>query len=264
MCNNATPTDLAGVLSAVRGRTQLTDGTGDGSMSRPCILLVEDDVTISTLVTYALRRAGYEVMAEADGRSGLEAALRCPIDVAIVDIMLPQLDGLAISRTLAQRKPGLPLILLTARSDKGTVLEGFEAGADDYVTKPFDIDELLARVAARLRRVGVLEEGSASAAAPLGPIHGVRVDRNTHTFFSGDRAVSLRPKEFNLLEMLLSNPGHLFTREQIVHGVWHQRYQSTSRTLDVHVRRVRAKLAEAEAPISIVSVRGVGYRVVQG
>lgn len=229
-------------------------------MARPRILMVEDDVTIATVVEYTLGRAGYEVLREADGKAGLETALRCAIDLAIVDLMLPELDGVALCRALSQRKPDVPLIILTARTEKRAMLEGFGAGADDFMTKPFDIDELLARVAARLRR-GIA--ASADTDAPIAEsVPGLAIDSDTHTVAFGGRRAQLKPKEFELFSMLASAPGHLFTRQELVHGVWHQQYQSSSRTLDVHVRRLRAQLDEIDAPVEIASIRGVGYRLV--
>lgn len=225
-------------------------------MKRQSVLIIEDDVTIMTTVAYALRRAGFEVLEEGDGKGGLETALRCPIDLAIVDVMLPQLDGLAVSRALSQRKPDLPLLIITALSEKSAMMEGFEAGVDDYITKPFDIDELLARVSARLRR----KQRSEQLPGPVAQPAGFSLDRNTHLVAFGQRAATLSPKEFDLLEMLLSDPGHLFTREEIAHGVWHHQHLATSRTLDAHMRRLRTKLAEADAPVTITAVRGVGYR----
>ncbi len=153
--------------------------------------------------------------------------------------------------------------MLTARSERETMLEGFESGADDYVTKPFDLDVLLARIQARLRRtpagiaVGGVRQQMAARSAPViwcstatltpsAPRHG---------------EVALNPKEYDLLELLLSRPGHLFPREEIVERVWHHRYLPASRSLDVHVRRLRAKLEEVQAEVSLQTVRGVGYRL---
>lgn len=230
-------------------------------MTQQRILLIEDDVTIATTVAYALRRAGFEVLEETDGKAGLETALRFPVDLAIIDIMLPQLDGLAVSKAVLQRKPDLPVLIVTALGDKETMLEGFEVGADDYIVKPFDIDELLARIAVRLRRTKRIARASEMEGSPESPSP-LMLERDTHTVSFGEASVALTPKEFDLLEMLVSRPGHLFSREEIVHGVWHHRHLETSRTLDAHVRRLRAKLAEVGAPVAISAVRGVGYRAV--
>jgi DNA-binding response OmpR family regulator len=225
------------------------------------ILLVEDDATISDLVAYNLRRAGYEVLQEHNGRSGLQSALTKDVDLVLMDLMLPALDGMAASREIVRRKPELPIIMLTARSERETVLEGFESGADDYITKPFDIEVLVARIQARLRRapagiaVGGAAEGGTISTGDL------VLDRDTHAIRTGHGEVALNPKEHDLLELLLSRPGHLFPREEIVERVWHHKYLTTSRSLDVHVRRLRAKLEQVQAEVSLQTVRGVGYRL---
>lgn len=226
------------------------------------ILLVEDDPTISDLLAYNLRRAGYEVLQEQNGRTGLETALSQSVDLVLMDLMLPGLDGLTASREIIRRKPSMPIIMLTARGEKETVLEGFESGADDYITKPFDLEVLLARIHARLRRVsaGISLTADVSQAATLAT-GDLELDRDAHTIRTPHGQVALNPKEFDLLELLISRPGHLFPREEIVERVWHQRYLSSSRTLDVHIRRLRAKLEQAQAEVVLQTVRGVGYRL---
>lgn len=221
------------------------------------LLVIEDDHTISELLAYNLRHAGYEVVQEHDGHSGLKAALSYDIDLAVIDVMLPELDGLAVSREISRRKPDVPIILLTALTERETMLQGFECGADDFIVKPFDLDELLARIAARLRRTsGAL--GQTDIPVALG---GLVLDSDTHLLRTAAGEVFLKPKEYDLLELFLSSPGHLFPREEISHRVWRQKYGSESRTLDVHVRHLRAKLEAVSAPVSIMNVRGVGYRI---
>jgi len=226
------------------------------------ILIVEDDRTISELLAYNLRRAGYEVLQEYDGRRGLEVAVSGQVDLVLMDLMLPGLDGIAASREIARRKPQLPIIMLTARSERETVLEGFSSGADDYVTKPFDLDLLLARIQARLRRAPVGAPLLTSAEASVIGTGDLTLDRDARTVSTARGKVALNPKEFDLLELLVSRPGHLFPREEIVERVWRQRYLPTSRTLDVHIRRLRAKLKQIGAEVSIQTLRGVGYRLV--
>jgi two-component system, OmpR family, alkaline phosphatase synthesis response regulator PhoP len=226
------------------------------------LLLVEDDSTIADLLAYNLRRAGYEVFHERDGRSGLRAALSYDVDLVLMDLMLPELDGLTVSKEIARRRPDLPIIMLTARRDRETMLEGFRAGADDYVTKPFDLDELLARIAARLRRS--TEDAEPDAEKTHGPVSvgNIALDSDAHVLRGLESEVALNPKEHDLLRLLLSEPGHLFTREELVQKVWHQQYVPSSRTLDVHVRHLRVKLDAVGAPVTVHAVRGVGYRVV--
>jgi DNA-binding response OmpR family regulator len=226
------------------------------------ILLVEDDPTISDLLAYNLRRAGYEVLQEQNGRTGLETALAQSIDLVLMDLMLPGLDGITASKEIIRRKPSLPIIMLTARGDKETVLQGFESGADDYITKPFDLEVLLARIQARLRRT------PAGMSLPTGGPGGgtmstgnLELDGNAHAIRTQHGEVALNPKEYDLLELMLSRPGHLFPREEIVERVWHHRYLSSSRSLDVHVRRLRAKLEQVQSEATLQTVRGVGYRL---
>lgn len=226
------------------------------------ILLVEDDATISDLVAYNLRRAGYEVLQEQNGRAGLQTALTHDVDLVLMDLMLPALDGMTASKEIVRRKPSLPIIMLTARSEREVVLEGFESGADDYITKPFDLDVLLARIQARLRRTpaGIATTGVSMGGGTIGTGDLV-LDRDAHAIRTSRGEVTLNPKEHDLLELLLSQPGHLFPREEIVERVWHHRYLPASRSLDVHVRRLRAKLEQVQAEVSLQTVRGVGYRL---
>jgi DNA-binding response OmpR family regulator len=233
----------------------------DSIQSQEIILVVEDDSTISDLVAYNLRRAGFEVRQAWNGRTGLEAALDEEVDLVLMDLMLPGLDGLAASREIRRQRPGLPLIMLTARGEREVMLEGFQAGADDYVTKPFDVDVLLARIRARLR-------GQAPSGAPDGAVQRRRqvgdltVDDDARTVSSDRGSAALKPKEYGLLDLLSSEPGRLFPREEIVERVWHHRYLPGSRTLDVHVRRLREKLDPLSDAVSIETIRGVGYRLV--
>ena len=216
------------------------------------ILLVEDDPTISDLVAYNLRRAGYEVLQEHNGRAGLQTALAQSVDLVLM-----------ASKEIIRRKPTLPIIMVTARSERETVLEGFELGADDYITKPFDLDVLLARIQARLRRapagIAVLAPGSDGGTVSTGDLV---LDRDAHVIRTARGEAALNPKEYDLLELLLSRPGHLFPREEIVERVWHHRYLPASRSLDVHVRRLRTKLEQVRAEVSLQTVRGVGYRLI--
>ena len=230
------------------------------------ILLVEDDPTISDLVAYNLRRAGYDVVQEHNGRAGLQSALTQSVDLVLMDLMLPGLDGMAASREIVRRKPALPIIMLTARSERETILEGFELGADDYIAKPFDLDVLLARIQARLRRApaGI----AVSAGTPRGAMVSgnlgtgdLTIDHDAHTARGPRGEVALNPKEHDLLALLVSQPGHLFPREEIVERVWHQHYAPASRSLDVHVRRLRTKLEQVGAGVELQTVRSVGYRL---
>lgn len=243
---------------------RLAEAPGAG---QACVLLVEDDVTISDLVAYNLRRAGYRVIQEYNGRAGLDTALAQSVDLVLMDLMLPGLDGLSASREIARAKPRVPVIIVSALTDREKLLEGFGVGADDYVTKPFDLDVLLARISASLKRASAgsggpvheLEEGSIR-------IGGLTIDADTRSLRTDVGEVPLTPKEHSLLQLLFTQPGHLFSREEITESVWHCHYISSSRTLDVHMRRLRDKLREVQAEFTIQAVRGVGYRLapVQG
>lgn len=222
------------------------------------ILVVEDDPTISDLLAYNLRRAGYEVRQERSGTAGLQAALAGQGDLVLLDLMLPGLDGISAAREIRRRRPDLPLIMLTARDDRETILRGFEAGADDYVTKPFDMDVLLARILARLRAGGgkPMEKGRLFLGNTV-------LEPDDRTLSGPTTTVELKPREYDLMELFLTEQGRLLPREQIVERVWHHRYLAGSRSLDVHVRRLRRKLTEAGSDVCILTTRGVGYRATQ-
>lgn len=221
------------------------------------LLLIEDDQTIAALLAYNLRQAGYEVRQECDGRAGLKAALASEVDLVLIDLMLPEIDGMTVSREISRAKPDVPLIIITATTEREAMLGGFESGADDFITKPFDLDELLARIAVRLRRAASAR-GRADGSVSL---EGLRLDPDAHVLSAPGGDTFLKPKEYDLLELLTSRPGHLFRREEITRRVWHQEYTSTSRTLDVHVRHIRVRLEQVDAPFTIQNVRGVGYRI---
>lgn len=227
------------------------------------ILLIEDDATISDLLAYNLKRAGYEVTQEYNGRTGLETALSRPVDLVLMDLMLPGLDGISATRELRRHKPLLPLIMVTALSEKERLLEGYALGVDDYVTKPFDLDVLLARISVILRRTA--QPGAPTndrrEEAPARDVE-LLLDADTHSLRTETWAVPLTLKEYGLMQLLLSSPGHLFPKEEITERVWHHRYVASSRTLDVHARRLRDKLRHVNAPAAIHTVRGVGYRLV--
>jgi DNA-binding response OmpR family regulator len=230
--------------------------------NQPCVLLVEDDATISDLLAYNLKRAGYRVLQESTGRGGVEAALSQSVDIVLMDVMLPGLDGLTASREITRAKPKVPIIIVSALTDREKLLQGFAVGVDDYVTKPFDIEVLLARISASLRRASTAGLPSAASAA-TGSIElgGLMIDADTRSLRTSSGEVALTPKEHGLLQLLLAEPGHLYSREEITESVWHHRYIASSRTLDVHMRRVRDKLREVRAEFTVQAVRGVGYRL---
>ncbi len=220
------------------------------------VLLVEDEESYREATSYMLRREGYEVVAAADGRTGLDEFARAGADIVLLDLMLPGLSGVEVCRQLRQTS-GVPVIMVTARDSEIDKVVGLEIGADDYVTKPFSHRELVARIRAVLRRgqdnepiADVIEAGD------------VRMNVERHEVTLHGDPVRLALKEFELLEMFLRNPGRVLTRGQLIDRVWGSDYFGDTKTLDVHVKRLRAKLeADPATPKLFVTVRGLGYKL---
>jgi two-component system response regulator MtrA len=217
------------------------------------ILVVDDDQAIAEMVGIVLRGKGFEVITTVDGASALEAFDRVGPDLVLLDLMLPGMDGIEVCRRL-RRQSGVPIIMLTARSDTADVVEGLEAGADDYLTKPFDTDELVARIKARVRRT------TAPTTERL-TVGDLTVDVDGHEVKRGDEAIPLTPLEFELLVQLARKPWQVFTREALLREVWGYRHNADTRLVNVHVQRLRSKVElDPEHPRVVVTVRGVGYR----
>ncbi|MDN5769093.1 MAG: response regulator transcription factor [Humibacillus sp.] len=227
-------------------------------MSR--ILIVEDEVSFSDPLSYLLRKEGYDVVVAETGPAGLAEFDASGADLVLLDLMLPGLSGVDVCRGLRQRS-SVPVIMLTAKDSEIDKVVGLEIGADDYVTKPYSSRELLARVKAVLRRLAEPEE-LVPATLEAGP---VRMDVERHTVSVQGRATPLPLKEFELLEMLLRNSGRVLTRLQLIDRVWGSDYVGDTKTLDVHVKRLRAKIEPDPAnPVHIVTVRGLGYKFETG
>jgi two-component system response regulator RegX3 len=223
-------------------------------MSR--ILIVEDEESYSDPLSYLLRREGYEVAIAETGPAALAQFDKNGADLVLLDLMLPGLSGVDVCRQLRQRS-SVPVIMLTAKDSEIDKVVGLEIGADDYVTKPYSSRELLARVKAVLRRLAEPEE-LVPPTLEAGP---VRMDVERHTVTVSGLATSLPLKEFELLEMLLRNAGRVLTRMQLIDRVWGSDYVGDTKTLDVHVKRLRAKIEPDPAnPRHIVTVRGLGYK----
>jgi two-component system phosphate regulon response regulator PhoB len=220
---------------------------------RSTILVVDDEAEICDLVSYNLAREGYRVIAENDGASGLERIFKSPPDLVVLDLLLPKLSGLEVLDAVRgeARTRLLPVLVLTARGTEMDKLVGFERGADDYLTKPFSPKELVARVNAILRRSRGEER---EKPVTIGP---VRFDRERHQVFVRQRELRLTPTEYRLLEFLLERPGRVFSREQLLDKVWGLGYFGETRTVDVHVRRLRAKLGKDAGLVRTVT--GIGY-----
>jgi len=219
------------------------------------LLLVEDDPSIREIASLGLRDAGFRVTAAVDGREGLTRALHDPFDAIILDVMLPSLDGFQVCREI-RKQSRVPIIMLTARTDTLDVVVGLESGADDYVTKPFEMPELVARVRAVLRRAQAAPEETMLSVGQL------EVDPAGFTARKDGKDLSLTATEFRLLLEMARRPGQVFTRELLLQRVWNYDYLGDSRLVDVAVQRLRAKLEDDPAhPTMIKTVRGVGYRL---
>ena len=220
------------------------------------VLVVEDEESFSDALSYMLRREGYEVAIAATGPDALATFDRSGADLVLLDLMLPGLSGTEVCRGLRQRS-NVPIIIVTARDSEVDKVVGLELGADDYVTKPFSSRELVARIRAVLRRGGEPEDLITNA-LEAGP---VRMDVERHTVAVDGVAVSLPLKEFDLLELLLRNAGRVLTRGQLIDRVWGADYVGDTKTLDVHVKRLRSKIEPDPAnPKYLVTVRGLGYK----
>lgn len=220
------------------------------------ILLVEDDERISDPLVRVLDAEGFEVTHVARGREALDAMAADRPDLVLLDLTLPDIDGLDVCRRIRADAPELPIVMLTARSEEVDVIVGLDAGADDYIAKPFRLAELVARIRARLR--------ASAAAAPTPTVlegGGVRLDREARRAHVAGGEIELTTKEFDLLALLMSRPGVTFTREQIMREVWDEHWWGSTRTLDTHVSTLRRKIGDDSDPASIiVTLRGVGFR----
>ena len=227
-------------------------------VSTPHILLVEDDEVIREATAAGLRRDGFSVATAPDGPSGLEAFRREQPALALLDVMLPGLDGVAVCRAI-RRESSIPIVFLSARSDSIDVVVGLEAGADDYVTKPFDPAVLSARLQAALRRAGAPPPPGGDGLEQVGPLS---IDRAGYTVSRNGRQVSLTPTEYRLLIELLDHAGMALDRATLLERVWGYGWAGDARLVDVHVQRLRAKIEEDPSnPQIVLTVRGVGYKL---
>ena len=223
------------------------------------VLVVDDEPALRDSVTYALEREGFDVSAVADGETALELAGTEPFDAVVLDVMLPGLPGTEVCRRL-RGESAVPIVMLTARTAEVDRVVGLELGADDYVTKPFSLAELVARVRAILRR---RELDRSEAEAPALVVGGLAIDRVRHEVRVDGGLVELTPSEFRLLALLASKPGRAFTRRELVQELWRSEYVGDERICDTHVVGLRRKVERDPArPARILAVRGVGYKLV--
>ena len=221
------------------------------------ILIVEDDPAIAAFVQTALEREGFAAEVVQRGETALERAEAAPPDLILLDLMLPGLDGLQVCQALRHRPAYIPIIMLTAKDDDVDKIVGLEIGADDYITKPFKTRELIARVRALLRLVN-----RASGPAPRGLRFGpLEIDLDGRAVMLAGQPVSLTPKEFDLLALLASHPNRVFGRDTLLEKVWGYDYFGESRTVDVHIQRLRQKIEpDPHVPQFLVTVRNIGYK----
>ena len=224
------------------------------------ILVVDDEPALRDTVGYALRQEGFEVDVREDGDSALEAALTDGFDLVILDLMLPGLSGTEVCRRL-RAESAVPIVMLTARDAEVDRVVGLEIGADDYVTKPFSMAELIGRVRAILRRREHDRSGGGGVVRRGG---GLELDSSRHTVTRDGEAVSLTPSEFRLLDLLASDPERVFSRREIMQHLWESSYVGDQRACDIHISNLRRKLEDDPAnPTRIVTVRGVGYKLAE-
>lgn len=219
------------------------------------VLVVDDDPSVRDAVARALRYEGYTVEVAVDGQNALEVHALAPADAIVLDVLMPGLDGLEVCRRLRAAADSVPILMLTARETVSDRVAGLDAGADDYLVKPFALQELLARLRALLRRSGTTENGDLVSFADLS------LDPETREVFRGERSIELTRTEFHLLELLLFNARKVLTREVILERVWGYDFETSSNSLDVYIGYLRRKTEAGGEPRLIQTVRGVGYVV---
>src|ERR1700750_486182 len=226
----------------------------------PRILLVHDEQATQTLLSYPLRKDGYEVVQASDGQEALARFGESTFDLVVLDVMMPRLDGLEVCRRLRARS-SVPIIMLTAKAEEIDKVLGLELGADDYITKPFSLREFRSRVRAALRRAGMQTQDEPEADEVPLTVHELDLDPAKRAVRVRDGAVDLTFVEFEILNALARNPGRVFTRDMLLTRIWGDSAYRDPRTIDVHIRHLREKLeTDAKDPEYLFTVRGVGYR----
>ncbi|MEL6823055.1 MAG: response regulator transcription factor [Calditrichota bacterium] len=228
------------------------------------MLVVEDDPDIGQLVEMHLTESGYEVDRAMDGQSGLEKALEGDYSLVILDVMLPRMDGLEVCKQIRAEKKSLPILMLTSRSEEFDKVLGLELGADDYVTKPFSLRELMARVKAMIRRVNAVKEDSNEDSPAELSFSELTINMEKRKVTRSGTVVELTAKEFDLLALFAQNPGRAYSRQELLDIVWGYHFDGYDHTVNSHINRLRGKVEEnAAEPKFIKTVWGVGYRFVE-
>lgn len=244
------------------GQPHLVDAaaTAPAPAHSTSLLIIEDDESISGAIQEYFSRAGYAVSSASDGVAGIEVAIKDRPDVIVLDLMLPKMDGLAVCKELRMKNPQMPILMLTAKDDVVDKVLGLEMGADDYITKPFSLRELEARIKSVLRRTRAVAatDGQDEAAILRGNL---RIDPVRREVMIGERHVELTPKEFDLLKLFAANPGRVFPRKYLLEKIWDYSYEGYDRTIDSHINRLRAKVEEnPDNPQLVLTVWGIGYK----
>lgn len=222
------------------------------------ILIVEDELSIRKFIKINLERNGFNVFEAGSGEEGIELARSVKIDIVVLDVMLPGIDGFQVCKTLRDEYPSLGIIMLTAKSQDVDKILGLEYGTDDYMTKPFNPTELVLRIKSLSRRLEVPEEVKDDSVLTFGPF---RVDIYSRKFYKNNKEIELTPTEYSIVKLFIENPGKAFKRDEILNIVWGYDFIGDSKIVDVNIRRLRAKVEEdASNPIFIETVWGIGYR----
>jgi two-component system, OmpR family, alkaline phosphatase synthesis response regulator PhoP len=244
-----------------RQKTSKDSQTSEPTERKISLLVVEDDENISSAISEYFSRAGYSVKTVEDGLMGVKAALEDPPDAVVLDLMLPKMDGLAVCRELRDKVSYLPILMLTAKDDVVDKVLGLEMGADDYITKPFSLRELEARIKSVLRRSRTASSSDGSKTEAPITRGKLRIDPARREVTIGERQVDLTPKEFDLLRLFAANPGRVFPRKYLLEKIWDYSYEGYDRTIDSHINRLRAKIEEnPENPQMVLTVWGIGYK----
>ena len=222
------------------------------------ILIIEDEISFSEALSFLLEKEGYSTVVAETGKQGLDAFKSDNFDLVLLDLMIPEVSGIDVCRTI-RTTSAVPIIMLTAKDSEIDKVVGLELGADDYVTKPYSSRELVARIKAVLRRGSL--DGDATESTSVHSIAGIKMDIERHQVTVNDAAINLPLKEFELLEFLMRNAGRVLTRGQLIDRVWGGDYYGDTKTLDVHIKRLRSKIEVDPAnPVLIQTIRGLGYK----